>query len=182
MNKRILVNKTHLIKSHQITGNNFIIVKDIEGKDVLIDQLAWQSFQFLQNYLSHKKIEIGIDSAYRSFIRQEELLEEFTQKYGKEYAMNIVAPSGASEHHTGLAIDITIKDIAGLNCKEEEGYNIIHKYLANFGFILRYPSDKEKITKYPYEPWHIRYVGIKLAKYLKKNNLTLEEYYKGKRK
>ena len=56
-------------------------------------------------------------------------------------------------------------------------YNNAHKY----GFILRYPKDKECITGYPYEPWHFRYVGIKLATYLYENSMTLEEYYLNKR-
>ena len=57
-------------------------------------------------------------------------------------------------------------------------------YLENiaylYGFIIRYPKDKEEVTGYSYEPWHLRYVGKDLAKYLKKNNLTLEEYYEKK--
>ena len=48
-----------------------------------------------------------------------------------------------------------------------------HKY----GFILRYPKDKENITGFKFEPWHYRYVGIEVATYIKKHNLTFEEYY-----
>ena len=47
-----------------------------------------------------------------------------------------------------------------------------------YGFILRYPKGKEKITGFKYEPWHFRYVGTKVAKIIYENNLTLEEYYK----
>ena len=46
-----------------------------------------------------------------------------------------------------------------------------------YGFILRYPKEKENITGYAFEPWHYRYVGIPLSQYLYQNNLTLEEYY-----
>lgn len=49
--------------------------------------------------------------------------------------------------------------------------------MHKFGFILRYPKEKENITKYPFEPWHIRYVGKKIATEIKKNNWCLEEYY-----
>lgn len=52
----------------------------------------------------------------------------------------------------------------------------IHKYLHEFGFILRYPKGKEKITEYDYEPWHIRYVGEDVAKTIYEKNITFEEY------
>ena len=53
----------------------------------------------------------------------------------------------------------------------------IHKYLKDFGFILRYPKNKENITGYMYEPWHYRYVGLDIAKYIYENNITYDEYY-----
>lgn len=85
------------------------------------------------------------------------------------------------EHHTGLANDISIKvDDAFLVdnndlTKNEIIYLGIHKHLSKFDFILRYPKGKEKITGYPYEPWHIRYVGVSVAKKIYDENLTLEE-------
>ena len=66
---------------------------------------------------------------------------------------------------------------------KEDIYLVIHKYLHKFGFILRYPKDKEDITGYNYEPWHIRYVGKEVASIIYNNNITLEEYvlkYKNK--
>jgi D-alanyl-D-alanine carboxypeptidase len=46
-----------------------------------------------------------------------------------------------------------------------------------YGYILRYPLGKEKITGYKYESWHYRYVGKKIAKYIYENDITFEEYY-----
>ena len=60
--------------------------------------------------------------------------------------------------------------------EQVEHYKAIHKYLADYGFILRYPEGKEDITGYPYEPWHIRYTGKTVAKIIEKENYTLEEY------
>ena len=58
-------------------------------------------------------------------------------------------------------------------------FEVIHKNLADFGFILRYPQGKEEVTGYGYEPWHLRYVGsVEISKYIYENNLTLEEYLK----
>ena len=108
--------------------------------------------------------------------------EKFSKLYGQEYADKTVAPVGCSEHHTGLAIDIGLKiDNKKIYDNEElmahESILLeIHSYLQNYGFILRYPKGKEYITGYPYEPWHIRYVGKFVAKIIENNNYTLEEY------
>ena len=80
---------------------------------------------------------------------------------------------GASEHHTGLALDIisvewqnTVED---LNAKFEttDAFKWLDKNVAEYGFTLRYPKDKENITGIKYEPWHYRYVGKEVAVYLK---------------
>ena len=87
------------------------------------------------------------------------------------------ARKGHSEHQTGLAVDVS--DIFGeyddfANTKEFE-WMMDNAY--KYGFILRYPKYKTDITGFKYEPWHYRYIGIDMAKYLYNNNLTLEEYY-----
>ena len=87
---------------------------------------------------------------------------------------------GSSEHQTGLTIDVSAKSV-GYRLDQSFGDTKEGKWLAKhcheYGFIIRYPYGKEKITGYSYEPWHIRYVGISIAGYLYKNDLTLEEYY-----
>lgn len=189
MNYKVLVNKSHPMKPHQITGKHLMIVKDIENQDVLIERTTYQSYVALHKFLMKQNMEIGLDSGYRSLARQQQLKEEFIEEYGEEYASKIVAPEGTSEHHTGLAIDLSIKDDdnAWLTdndtvIKHVSTFERMHPYLSRFGFILRYPKEKEHITGYPYEPWHIRYVGKKLANYLEKHHKTLEEYYEEKRK
>lgn len=109
-------------------------------------------------------------SGYRSYSRQMELYT------GNPY----VAAPGASEHQSGLALDLSCPSI-GLKLKEEfadtpEG-QWLSKNASLFGFILRYPKHKEKITKVPYEPWHIRYVTKPLAACLTLTGQTLEEYH-----
>lgn len=183
MDPKILVNKMHSIKEHQMTGRLFLITKAVDDQEVLIDRRAYQAFLLLKKSLQKQNMEIGIDGAYRSVRRQKELYFEMKQKYGKDYADQFVAFPNHSEHHTGLAIDLSIKkddwifdNEAFCHCEKE--LEVIHQQLATFGFILRYPKGKEEITGYPYEPWHIRYVGLKLARYLKRKDLTLEEYWK----
>ena len=183
MNYVTLVNKEFLIKDSFIKEVELIDILDIENKKIKIEKNTYDAYINLKDFIKDKlNIEIGIDSAYRSFEKQQEIYDDFLTKYGKSYTEKVVALPKTSEHHTGLAIDISIKkNNKFLNEnkdleKEEETFKKIHKYLYNFGFILRYPKNKENITGYQYEPWHIRYVGKIVAKIIYDNNLTLEEY------
>lgn len=129
--------------------------------------------------------EAGVDlfaqSGYRSFDRQEAIFASYSEENGEEAANNFSARPGESEHQTGLTMDITSPDINyDLNTdfgKTDEG-KWVKEHAAEFGFIIRYPEDKEDITEYQYEPWHLRYVGKKAAKEITDNNLALEEYIK----
>lgn len=120
-------------------------------------------------------------SAYRSYERQMQIYNNNVKTRGKDKTDKVSAMPGSSEHQTGLAIDVSADSV---NCTIEESFGRsaegkwLKKNCQKYGFIIRYPKNKTKITGYSYEPWHIRYVGRNLAKYLKKNKLTLEEYYK----
>ena len=97
---------------------------------------------------------------------------------GEEYTNLHIAKPGESEHHTGLAIDIKSGDTSPFIISKE--YVWLKKNAHKYGFILRYPEGKEEITGYAFEPWHYRYVGKKIAKFITKNNMTLEEYIEKK--
>ena len=177
----VLVNKKNRIKNSYYKKINFITVKDIDNEDIQIEEETYKAYIKLYEFLKSINIDIGIASAYRSFDYQQKIYNEFVEMYGKDYADKFVAPIGTSEHHTGLAIDISIKlngkySLNELTLDEQNIFKEIQKYLKDYGFILRYPEGKEDITGYPYEPWHIRYVGAFVAKIIYSNNYTLEEY------
>ncbi len=183
MNKTILINKDNPIKQKYIDRLDLIEVKDVINESIYLDKETYQQYKKLEEYLKEKNIIIGLASGYRTVERQQELLEEYKEKYGEDYANKIVAPPTTSEHHTSLAIDITLQVDGKWILEEKDDYKYdhifkeIHKHLHLFGFILRYPENKEDITKYPYEPWHIRYVGDFVSKIIYERNLTLEEYH-----
>lgn len=184
MKYKVLVNKEHKIKENYLSKIELITIKNIDNEDIQIEKETYNAYQKLEKFLKTKNIIIGISSAYRSKEYQQEIYDDFVKEYGKDYADKFVAPVGCSEHHTGLAIDINIKvngawpkDNYEL-MKQEKMFKTIHKYLSTYGFILRYPDEKEDITGYPYEPWHIRYTGEIVAKIIESNNYTLEEYLK----
>lgn len=183
MNKyHILVNKDNPISMDYYNKEKLIKVKNVDNEVVLIDKKTYRYYLKLKKELKKSNIIIAISSAFRTIEHQEELYNEFLLKYGSDLTQKIVALPKTSEHHTGLAIDIVLKsmnyDIDYNTIFENEGeYLKIYKILPKYDFILRYPKNKEQITKYNYEPWHIRFVGKKLARKLFNNNITLEEYY-----
>lgn len=182
MDRSILINKDNKIKRNYIEKAPLIKINNESNKEMLIDEETYKAYLELKEYLKEKNIEIDILSAYRTLEEQEIIYEKYKEKYGEEYANKYVAPKECSEHHTSLAIDITIKKEGKYltNIKEmlenSSIFEEIHKELYRFGFILRYPKSKEDKTKCPYKPWHIRYIGKFIANIISKNNLCLEEY------
>lgn len=181
-NYLILVNKDNLIPDDYVSTIHLRDIDNVDGGSCQVEKRTKSAFKKLQSYLKKQGIEIGVDSAYRSVEEQQKVMDEFTEKYGEEYARNTVAIPGTSEHHTGLVIDLVPK-VNGAwvienedMLKETSIFLKIHKALPEFGFILRYPKNKTAITGYDYEPWHIRYVGRKAAREIYDRKITLEEY------
>lgn len=119
-------------------------------------------------------------SGYRSYARQFKIFTNNIATQGKAHTLQYSAVPGTSEHQTGLSMDVSTKSL-DYKLSEEFADSAEGKWLADnaykYGFVIRYPKDKAKITGYAYEPWHIRYVGRGLSYYLYNNNLTLDEYY-----
>ena len=168
MKYTVLVNKDNIMKEKYLKNINLIETKDVLGENILIEEKTYKAYNELKEYLEKNNIIIGITSSYRS-VEEQTILYENGDK-------DFTAPPNYSEHHTGLAIDIGVLINEEYIEDETEELLSIHKILYKFGFILRYQKGKENITKYKYEPWHIRYVGKIPAKIMYEKNLTLEEY------
>ena len=183
MKYTVLVNKNNRISNNYLNKIDLIMTKNVLGKDIYIEQETYNNYLKLKEFISNElNIDIGIDTAYRDNNHQERIYNHYLETKGKEYFDKYVALLGYSEHHTGLAIDIDVK-INNDYMYSDDNFDLtepvlkkIHPYLHKFGFILRYPENKENITGYNYEPWHIRYVGEIPATIIYENNLTLEEY------
>ena len=124
-------------------------------------------------------------SGYRSVAYQESLFNSYvaqemaanpnlTQAEAEEVVKTYSQPAGASEHQTGLAIDMSTVD--SLNESDPNVVAKIQEIAPKYGFILRFPEGKSDSTGVDYEDWHFRYVGPESAKYITEHNLTLEEY------
>ena len=129
-----------------------------------------------------KGIAIYTISGYREPETQQLYWDNSVKVFGEEHAIQYNAYPRRSEHELGLSVDISYTT-EGDRLSEKVADSALGKFIESdaykYGFILRYPQDKVRITGYSYEPWHIRYVGVDLATKLHNENITLEEYYEG---
>lgn len=132
---------------------------------------------FIQMFKAATKEDLGlvINSSYRSYSDQEEICESYRELYGDSYVERYVAQPGFSEHQTGLAFDIG--STSSRIFADSKEYEWLQDNAYKYGFILRFSKKYEDITGFRNEPWHYRYVGKKIAKYIYEHNITLEEYY-----
>jgi D-alanyl-D-alanine carboxypeptidase len=112
-------------------------------------------------------------SGYRDYKFQVKVYNSMVSGYNKQYADTWSARPGHSEHQTGYTIDCNTKNEAFGNTDEGKW---LAAHCHEYGFIIRYPKGKEKITGYNYESWHIRYVGREHARIIHDQDITLEEY------
>ena len=176
----VLVNKDNKLEDGYIPTDLVEINYNLVNKPI---KMRSEAAEALNNMMAEGKtngLSLLLSSGYRSSDSQETLYSDEVATRGE--GINYVAPPGTSEHETGLAIDITSNKIG---CKLEDIFDTtdegqwLRDNAHRFGFILRYPKDKEEITGYLYEPWHFRYVGVELANELYERGITLEEYYEG---
>lgn len=177
-----LVNKENVCPE-QIFPLRTICSGRLEAADILYSDLC----QMLKD-AGNAGYQFWIASAYRSADKQQALVNEdvanammqglsYEDALAKTYEETM--PAGYSEHQTGLALDILSSENMKMDITQENtpGNQWLQKHCYEYGFILRYPKEKEEVTEISYEPWHFRYVGKEAARYLKKKQLTLEEFY-----
>lgn len=180
----VLVNKEHKIpddyqvKLKLLNNGRFYVAKVLHSDLVqMLDDADEQGYSY---YLV---------SGYRDSEYQQGLVDNDVEMYMEDYGMSYeealaktyeqVMPAGYSEHETGLALDITAANHVVLDESQASEPAVIwmQENCWKYGFILRYPEDKEDITEISYEPWHFRYVGYEAAQFMYEHDLTLEEFY-----
>jgi len=126
-------------------------------------------------------LQLLLVSGYRSYNSQYTIYNNYLAR-NNGVDDGISSPPGASEHQTGFACDVISVDYNRNNRYMNGSFyqtpeaQWMEEYCAAYGFIIRYPEDKEDITKVPYEPWHLRYVGRDIAGYIKHTGLSYEEF------
>lgn len=178
----VLVNKQHPIPDDY--SFSLGVIKDNMrcDKRIIADTIA------MLQAAKEDGITLQIRSPYRTDDRQEYLFDKKIKMYmGQGYsymeayktASQVVTVPGASEHQIGLALDITSDTYIQLEkgFGDTEAGKWLAEHSCEYGFIIRYPEDKEYITGIEYEPWHFRYVGKEAATVIMRENICLEEFW-----
>ena len=185
----VLVNKLNPLPEGWEESLETVTIVNSVGDTVEVEKKAFEAYELLRQDLeANDGIYLELDSARRTLAEQQAIMDDFTERFGADYAARTVAVPGYSEHHTGLALDLYFRikgpDGTFIDVYENEDlvqypeiWAAIHAKLAKYGFILRYLDGSEQYTGYAYEPWHIRYIDDPaLAADITAKGVTLEEY------
>ena len=172
----VLVNKYHKLSNDYVPSDLEKINSKYQwlGRSNELRKDAREAFEKMCEAATKDNIYIYAGSGYRSYQTQLYLYNTYVKRDGFKAAETYSARASYSEHQTGLAMDIANK--SGFISKNDKEYNWLVKNSYKYGFILRYPEDKENITGYMYEEWHYRYLGTTLAKEVYDSGLTYDEY------
>lgn len=177
----ICLNKNRYVDSSYESGLNLSYVA---GSGEQMDSRAAAAYEEMYSAALSDGIRLTPCSGYRSYSTQKRLYYEFydeyiAQGYSSSEAHRLTSrrrnPPGSSEHNIGICMDI-ICAASSANFQNTKEYAWLMSNAHNYGFILRYPEDKESITGVKFEPWHWRFVGKENASSIKNSGLCLEEY------
>jgi len=172
VNRKNIIAKDFIPKSLRIPNVDFVSYADPEVRKM--DTVAATALEKMFNDAKVEGILLLAVSGYRDYSYQQKLYADAKLQGEEEY----VAPPGASEHQTGLAMDVLSNKHTTLDegFDKTQAFQWLQDNCYKYGFIIRYPKGTESITGYKYEPWHIRYVGVDGATEITQKQITLEEY------
>ncbi len=173
----LLSNKYLYMPSDYVPENLESIASSCARSGMQLVQEAKEAFEELCQKAKEDGYVIRAMSSYRSYSYQEDLYNRYVEQDGQEEADTYSARPGFSEHQTGLVVDVDNKQIDYTDFEQTKEFKWMQENAHRFGFILRYPKDKEDITGYTYEAWHYRYVGVDIATYIHEHHMTFDEYY-----
>ena len=165
-----------------------VTLRDVPGTDQKVDERIYEPLMNMLEAMKEEGLSPVVCSGYRTLDKQEKLFNRKVSAYVKKgrskeesytLARQTLSIPGSGEHCLGLAVDFYTRSYHQLERafeKTPEG-KWLREHAQDYGFTLRYDEGKEEITGIEYEPWHFRYVGIDVARYLKEHNLSLEEFY-----
>jgi D-alanyl-D-alanine carboxypeptidase len=181
----VIVNKQHPLQPVSYKPHDLVLPKVSQrvpgAEEMKMRAEAASALEKLFAGADKAGVHLLISTAYRGYSYQKSLYNGYVASQGQATADTQSARPGYSEHQTGLVVDIRSK--TG-QCAIEQCFGNLPEgqWLAanayKYGFLLRYPEDKESITGYEYEPWHYRYIGTALSQELHRTRTqTLEEFF-----
>ena len=167
------INGIYYVNDILIANKTYALPKDYAPGGLLSD--FNDAFEIMRKDAASEGINLRVISGYRSYSTQNAIYNRYVNRDGVATADTYSARAGYSEHQSGLAADINSLEQTFINTPEGKW---LSENCYKYGFIIRYPHNKELLTGYMYEPWHIRYIGKDIAKKLYNNGtwISLEEY------
>ncbi len=176
----LLVNKTHPVSKNYKADDMVTLSKITAGVGTdethKMRKVAADALEELFKGAEADGYDIRLRTGYRSYSYQNTLYTNYVKNNGQAAADRFSAKPGKSEHQTGLCCDVGVNGVGLTAFNNRPEAKWIADHCHEYGFILRYPKDKEDITGYMYESWHIRYVGKEAAAEIYGQGLVLEEY------
>ena len=173
----ILVNKYNHLSEQYIPKDLELVSNEYSTGNVQLIKEAKNQFEIMSSSAKKENLNVIAFSGYRDYTYQKNLYNTYLQKDSQEKVDTYSARAGYSEHQTGLSVDIYNGIDDYNNFEQTKEFKWLKDNAHKYGFILRYPKNKELETQYQYESWHYRYVGIDIATYIKKHNISFDEYY-----
>lgn len=173
----ILVNKYYYLDSKYVPDNLETISTRYALSNMKMVNTAKTAFEEMASTAKKENLNIIAMSTYRSYDYQVNLYNKYVKTDGKEQADTYSGRPGHSEHQTGLAVDVYNGKENYTNFEKTKEFTWMQENAYKYGFILRFPKDKEQQTGYTYESWHYRYVGKEIASYINEHDISYEEYY-----
>ena len=175
--EKVLVNKYYYLNENYVPDNLETISSKYALSNMKLVSTAKNAFEEMASDAKKEKLNIVAMSTYRSYSYQVNLYNKYVKADGQAAADTYSGRPGHSEHQTGLAVDVYNQKENYTNFERTKEFTWMQEHAHEYGFILRFPKDKETETGYTYESWHYRYVGIDAAKYIKEHDISFEEYY-----
>ena len=176
-----------LANRSSVLSGDFTVAETATVGEAVVDARIAEALRQMVNDAAAAGVKLKPTNGYRSIARQQELWDArvktlmeggLSQADAETKAIDYTSAPGTSDHNTGLGLDIVSEDHPAKDAgfAETAAAQWLAEHAADYGFILRYPSDKTEATGMDYEPWHYRYVGSEQAHKIKESGLCLEEY------
>ena len=155
-----------------------LTVQCTSASAVLLREEASNALVRMFTIAQRQGIQLYANSGYRNYTTQQSMYRNRLERIGEDDG--VVAYPGACDNQTGLGVDVISKEWRGKQIDESFAESVEAQWMADncwkYGFIIRYPQDKTEITLSGYQPWHLRYVGRRVATYMHNQNYCLEEF------